>query len=122
MIGGAQCELFLPDLGEVPAPSRPSDTSRAAARAVTPKLGRLRAAALEAIRAAGERGLTADEVAEKLGIKVLTARPRCSELLKTFHLIVDSQARRPSSEGKPMTVWVAASCARRAQDRERKSP
>lgn len=108
MIGGVQCELFLPELGEAPAPARPSDTSRAAARAIAPKLGRLRAAALEAIRAAGERGLTADEVAETLGIKVLTARPRCSELLKQFHLIVDSEHRRPSSEGKPMTVWVVA--------------
>ena len=83
------------------------DTSMAAAAALMPHLGRLQQMALVAIKAAGERGLTADELAARLGMSRWSIQPRTSEL-KRKGLICDSLIRRANITGKDAIVWVAA--------------
>jgi hypothetical protein len=83
------------------------ETSIAAAAAIAPKRGRLQQIALEAIREAGWLGLTADELAEKVGMDRLSIQPRTSEL-KRKGLIRDSEQRRPNATGKRAIAWVAA--------------
>ena len=82
------------------------DTSVAAAMALAPMLGRLQRMALEAIRDAGGLGLTADELAARLGMDRWSIQPRTSELRRKG-LIRDSGLRRPNGTGKQAIVWVA---------------
>jgi predicted transcriptional regulator len=82
-------------------------TSMEAADALAPKLGPLQKTVLDAVRNAGARGLTTNELADRLRIDRGTAQPRTSEL-KRLGLIRDSQVRRPNSNGKRAIVWVAA--------------
>jgi hypothetical protein len=84
-----------------------ADTSREAAEAIGRKLGSLQIRALRAIRGAGDRGLTADELADCLGEDHLSLRPRTSEL-KLMGLIRDSFQRRRNKSGKRAIVWVKA--------------
>lgn len=81
------------------------DTSVAAAEAIEPKLGRLQKMAEEAIRSAGERGLTADELAMRLGMDRWSVQPRTSELRRKG-FIRDSGRRRLNATGKRAIVWV----------------
>lgn len=90
---------------EVPG-ARPVDTSMAAADSVAEEAPRLRERVLEAVRAAGACGLTADEAAERLDLSPFTARPRFSELRET-DLIQDSGRRRENASGRKAIVWVA---------------
>lgn len=83
------------------------ETSIAAARVLTPKLGRLQRMAEEAIRDAGTHGLTADELAARLDMDRWSIQPRTSEL-KRKALIRDSGQRRPNRTGKMAIVWVVA--------------
>jgi Mn-dependent DtxR family transcriptional regulator len=82
------------------------DTSIAAASALAPKLGRLQQMALGAIREAGQRGRTADELAACLKMDRYSIQPRTSEL-KRKGLIRDSGQRRLNASGKQAIVWVA---------------
>lgn len=82
------------------------DTSTAAADALAPKLGRLQRMAETAIREAGWLGLTADELAERLGMERWSVQPRTSEL-KRKGLIRDSGLRKRNASGKHAIVWVA---------------
>ncbi len=50
-------------------------------------------------------GLTPDEVAARLGLSVLTVRPRCSELIRRGH-VVDSGSRRVNASGRKAKVLV----------------
>ena len=82
------------------------DTSIAAANALAPKLGRLQRLAENAIRKAGQYGLTADELAARLGMDRWSIQPRTSELRRKG-LIRDSGLRRPNATGKQAIVWIA---------------
>ena len=82
------------------------DTSVAAANALAPKLGRLQRMAEHAICKAGDNGLTADELAARLGMDRWSIQPRTTEL-KRKGLIRDSGMRRPNATGKQAIVWVA---------------
>ena len=81
-----------------------TDTSYQAAREIAHKAPTMRYQILEAIRDAGDNGLTADEAAQKLCLLYVTARPRCTEL-KELGLIADSGRRRDSEHGKAQIVW-----------------
>lgn len=83
------------------------DTSNAAAHAIAPKLGRLQLMAETMIREAGWVGLTADELAERLGMDRWSIQPRTTEL-KRKGLIRDSGQRRRNSSGKVAIVWITA--------------
>lgn len=84
---------------------RDVDTSVAAADALAPKLGRLQLMAQTAIRTAGARGLTADELAAHLDMDRWSIQPRTSEL-KRKGLIADSGKRRPNATGRMAIVWI----------------
>jgi len=49
---------------------------------------------------------TADECAARLGMDILSIRPRFSEL-RRLGLVISTEARRPSSRGVSSTVWHA---------------
>jgi len=84
-----------------------TDTSRAAAQSMAGSAGVLRAAVLGAIRAAGDRGLTMEEVADATGYGRHSVQPRTSELRETGD-IRDSGDRRLLASGRKGIVWVAA--------------
>jgi predicted ArsR family transcriptional regulator len=81
------------------------DTSKAAAESARHRAVALRNAVLKTI--ADSAGLTADEVAEKLGESILAIRPRVSELGAQFK-ITDSGYRRRNDSGRNAIVWVGA--------------
>lgn len=62
--------------------------------------------AATAIRAAGPRGLTADELAQRLDMDRYSIEPRTSELRRKG-LIRDSGRRRKNASGKMAIVWVS---------------
>lgn len=96
----------LPSRAYPDAPGhRNVDTSIAAANALAPKLGRLQRMAAMAIRAAGPRGLTADELADRLDMDCYSIQPRTSELRRK-RFIRDSGRRRKNASGKMAIVWV----------------
>jgi hypothetical protein len=82
-----------------------TDTSKAAAEAIAPKLGRLQRLALAAIKARGALGLTADELADVLALDRYSIQPRTSELRRKS-LITDSGLRRLNASKKRAIVWV----------------
>lgn len=84
---------------------RDVDTSIAAAADLADKLGHLQGLAKRAIADAGATGLTADELADRLGYDRYTIQPRTSELRKKC-VIADSGQRRPNRSGKRAIVWV----------------
>lgn len=81
-------------------------TRRAAGDAIAPHLDRLQQAVLEFLRARGDRGATDQEIAGGLGLQSDTARARRVEL-RDARLVHDSGRRRPTSTGRPATVWIA---------------
>ena len=83
-----------------------SAESVAAAEAIKPDANRLRMMVLDAIRSAGERGMTDEEVQEALNMGGSTQRPRRGELAQAG-LVVKSGQRRPTKSGNPAAVWVA---------------
>lgn len=88
-----------------------AETGREAANDMLSKCGRLQQLALSAIRAAGQDGHTADELAAALGLDRWTIQPRTSEL-KAKGLIVDSGLRRRNVTGKRAVVWTTPECKR----------
>lgn len=61
-------------------------------------------------------GLTADEVAGRLGVSILAIRPRISELTR-LGKVRDSGARRRNDSGKSAIVWAAVQPARLNRER-----
>jgi hypothetical protein len=86
---------------------RKVQTSIVAAEALAPKLARLQSLVRSAIADAGENGLTANEVAVRLGMERWVLRPRTSELRRKG-AIRDSGKRRPNVTGKQAIVWVVS--------------
>jgi hypothetical protein len=82
-----------------------TDTSKAAASKISPLAPMLRQQVLDAIEAAGDNGLTADEIAKKLKLAVTSTRPRTTEL-KLKGKIKDSGTRRKNAGGCSSIVWV----------------
>ncbi|MDB5688456.1 MAG: xanthine dehydrogenase accessory factor [Sphingomonas bacterium] len=80
------------------------DTSRAAAAEIAPKAGRLLLLALGVLERSN--GLTADQVAARLGLSILSIRPRCTELSR-LGKIRDHGERRRNVSGKNAIAWAA---------------
>jgi hypothetical protein len=87
-----------------------TDTSADAARSIELSVGHLQRVALRAIRSAGARGLTTNELAATVRIHRDSIQPRTSEL-RVRGLIRDSGARRENANGKSAIVWVAGGSA-----------
>ena len=78
--------------------------SQEAAQHIAPSVGELQKLTLREI-AKHQSGLTADEVAARLGLDRLSIRPRCTELRKR-NKIFDSSVRRKNQSGRSATVWI----------------
>lgn len=94
-----------PGYPETPGFKEPT-TSRDAAEKIKPVAKTLRDQALEALRVAWPGGLTADEIAGKLGRSELSIRPRISEL-REQRAIEPSTRRGVNASGMTAIVWVA---------------
>ena len=96
-------ELIYPD-----APGfKTAGPSEDAAKAISGKANRMRAAVLEKI-AQCPAGATADEIAHELGLSVLSVRPRVSELNRSGE-IRQTGTRRKNESGMTATVWRVVS-------------
>ena len=84
-----------------------TDTSHAAAVSMEESAGTLRATVLKAIREAGGRGYTDEELQEQLDMPANTERPRRRELFLR-NLIRASGERRTTRSGRQAAVWVVA--------------
>lgn len=82
------------------------DTSAAAAVSLASSLSYLQAKVFRALAEAGSRGLTTNELAERLRIDRGSIQPRTSEL-RSKGRIRDSRQRRLNANGKKAIVWVA---------------
>jgi len=101
-----QQDLFDSPIDLIPPPaSGRTDTSRQAAEKIALNVGTLRHSTYRAILHSSY-GLTASEIADLLGRRLLGVRPRTTELQKAG-LIHDSHIRRPNSYGNNEIVWVA---------------
>jgi predicted ArsR family transcriptional regulator len=85
------------------------DTSRDAAAEIAPQAPILRARALDVLERSN--GLTADQVAARLGLSILSIRPRVTELAR-LGKVRDSGERRLNISGKKAIVWMAVHPAR----------
>lgn len=87
------------------AGSNNTDTSREAAESMEGSAAYLRKKTYQAICCAGDKGLTADEAAAKIGETPLSIRPRVTEL-KQRGYIVDSGKRRQNKSGRKAAVFI----------------
>lgn len=104
-------------LGVVQGPTQ-ERTSQTAALAAWPRAGSARARVLEAITRAGDRGVTDDELLDRLdGMSPNTLRPRRGELVTAGWVRAATREdgrplTRASGHGNPATVWVLTDAAR----------
>ena len=89
--------------------ARDRDTSQAAGDSAAATAPLLRGKALAILERSN--GLTADEVAGRLGLSILSIRPRITELTR-LGKVRDSGARRPNASGRNAIVWAAVQPAR----------
>lgn len=89
--------------------ARDADTSRAAATDAAETAPQLRARALAVLE--HSNGLTADEVAGRLGLSILSIRPRVTELSR-LGKVRDSGERRRNASGRGAIVWTPVLPAR----------
>jgi predicted ArsR family transcriptional regulator len=82
--------------------SKDRDTSHAAADQIAEAAPQLRARALAVVERSN--GMTADEVAGRLGISILSIRPRLTELAR-LGKVRDSGVRRKNVSGRRAIVW-----------------
>jgi len=83
-----------------------SDTSQAAAEAIAPDTGALRAEVFRYIDGQGSVGATDDEIQVALGMNPSTQRPRRIELCEA-NAVVDSGLRRLTRSNRQAVVWVS---------------
>lgn len=103
--------MSAPQQLQLLARKRDPDTAQRAARAV--RANSLEAVVLHALRIAltgsayGETpGYTTEELAQHLGMSVVTVSPRMRPLERKG-LVRDSGSRRKNDSGHPAIVWVA---------------
>ncbi len=82
-----------------------SDTSDAGAAKIAPVRAEVQRKVLRALADAGERGLTAHEVAATLGMQNTTTQPRLTEL-SLMDMVGDSGMRRQNKSGVSARVWT----------------
>jgi hypothetical protein len=102
-------ELDRADRDEVGA-AAPSPASVRAALANLPRTGTQRRRILELAVEAGERGVTSDEVSDRLGILLQSAKPRMLELRTNGWLRFNGK-QRPSKAGATVEVMTATDAA-----------
>jgi len=114
-----QQELSLgPGSGDPMPPANWRDTSREAARRIAEDASRLQRPYMDALRRAGDAGLTDHEASREIGCALTTIQPRRAELndLAGPPLVVESENRRPSPTGRPCIAWRLSSHGERVAD------
>jgi hypothetical protein len=102
-------EHLMPSPYVGPGHKERGGTSEAAAHHASVLADVIRRDVYRVILAAGPVGLTADEVARRLGRSVLSIRPRVSELANAERpWIARTGARRKNESGRWAAVWRAA--------------
>jgi predicted ArsR family transcriptional regulator len=81
-------------------------TSRMAARRIAPHAMALRDRVLDFLKANYPAAFTADEMADRLGVSILSARPRMSELRRS-ELIEPTAERRKNQSRRWAHCWRA---------------
>lgn len=101
----------MPDLFGYPHTpgAKARDTSFQAAEETADKAPVIRARCLKVLE--HSNGLTADEVAGRLGLSILSVRPRITELARDGK-VRDSGDRRHNASGKRAIVWAPVNPAR----------
>jgi hypothetical protein len=99
-------QLFFRGFDREAPCQRHSDTSRAAAEEIEPRVTTLRRAVLDAIRGAGDHGATDEELQVCLGMNPSTQRPRRIECVRAG-LVRDSGRTRLTKSGRKAVVWTA---------------
>lgn len=94
------------DIDDLFPPSTPPATSRAAAAQIAEDAETLRQRVLAAIRAAGEAGMTDEEIQTELHMSGNTERPRRWELAKICAIRRAGRTRKTTS-GREADVWIA---------------
>lgn len=102
------------DQGVLEPAARTTDpsTSHRAARMASRNARTLRVACLDALKAAGDDGLTDFELADIVGRQQTSAGKRRGELV-TMGLAEATSGRREAPSGAPATVWRATPAAYR---------
>lgn len=103
-----------PSLFDPPPFVAGSATSEAAAEAISPDAPTLRRLVLDALREAGERGMTDQEIQRRLDMDPSTERPRRGELVKAG-LVVDSGRQRKTTSDRNAVVWIATEARHEAR-------
>ena len=85
---------------------REPTTSRDAAALIAKRSDMLRDRALTALRNVGERGLSSDEIASRIGEHINSVRPRITEL-QYANKIEKTGERRANASGAKAAVWRA---------------
>ena len=83
-----------------------SETSKAAAKEITPHINRCHRLILDYLKRVGIAGATDQELEDATGMGGSTVRPRRIELVKK-ELVEDSGRTRETRAGRKATVWVA---------------
>ena len=103
----AQFDLFIaPPRVRRPPYQRDSETSRAAADHVAPRVGRLQARVLDYLRSRSD-GATLQEIAEATGIKINSVCGRVSELIDKGLVVRTPLTRVNAASGCEATVLKA---------------
>jgi hypothetical protein len=89
---------------------QPTDTSEAAAESIDEYAASLRSRCYAAIKAAGSKGHTADELEVLLEARHQSTTPRIVWLHQNGH-VVDSGMRRPTRSGRKAIVWIVPGAA-----------
>jgi hypothetical protein len=95
------------DAHQFPAPvAGRRETSKAAAKAVEPRVGTIRRRVLDYLRVAGPQGRTRDEIEAGLSMGGSTVHPRVLELIAAG-FAVETKFKRRTRAGKEAFVVVA---------------
>jgi predicted transcriptional regulator len=92
-------------------------TSLEAAQSLADAMTGLRAKVLDAVRAAGYEGLTADELEQATNLGGSTIRPRILEL-RELGYVVRTDRKRKTASGRQAYVYVAGEPPEVAVDRD----
>lgn len=98
-------DFHQPDLFDLPPAQRHSPTSVAAAEAIAPRAGSLRAHVYDWLKARGADGGTDEEMQTALQMSPNTQRPRRVEL-EQLGLVQNSGRTRLTRAGRKAVVWV----------------
>lgn len=86
---------------------RHSETSQAAAEAISDHLNSLEAKVLAYFRGKGEAGATDEDAQDEIPMGGSTERPRRIRLVE-LGLLRDSGRTKPGRSGRKLTIWVLA--------------